>query len=785
MYHRVKFGVFTAVVALAICAGAAEYDVAAYVWPAYQNEPRWAELGIFKDGKGEWQNVYEARPKWEGHNQPLVPLWGYEDESDPKVVEKKIDAAVSHGVNVFVYDWYWYGGRPFLEDALDKGFLGAANNGKMKFFIMYANHHVTRLWDNKVANKEWDKPIWRAWVDAEEFRKISRRWIEMYFSRPNYYRIGGKPVLMVYEIGTLVEGLGGIDKAAKALAAFRKECEDAGLGGVHLMVCDYALDRKTLEALGVDSATIYNFVHWAGDAGDPDYLDWAKKGAARFDAAKKELGLSAYFPHASVGWDTNPRYPQDFITPTIHDSTPAKFEQVLRMARDWSDANTPEGFPKLITVNSWNEWTEGSYLEPDTTFGFGYLEAIQKVFGSGAAFDIRDFGAGMNGVCTAAIQKALDAAEAAGGGTVVVPTGTWTTGTVYLRSHVELRLEKGAVLKGSTRREDYNPNDAFPENFWSKGEEWSGGHLVVGYKVVGASIIGEGTIDGSGPEFFGECEEDSWFPWYKYGLKLHPLDREWFRPGPMVAFFLSKDIRLSGVTLANTPCWTVHFRCCDGLDIRGVTIDADRTIANSDGFSIDCSRNVIVDGCTVKSGDDGFAIRASCRQPGHAEAHPCENIRISNCDIWSCCYGIRFGVGTGTVRNAVVENCRIHESANGVAFTPSWKPGRKGVYIENIRVSKCEVLECARPVESYDKSDDWIIRDITFEDCRFESLKPISLRGSAARNPEKVTFRNCSRNHLDRVRVRNRGGWGGERSRKFIEGCKVDGLTVENCSPAE
>ncbi|MBR1589289.1 MAG: hypothetical protein IJ658_13305 [Kiritimatiellae bacterium] len=74
------------------------YDIAAYVWPAYQPEPRWAELGIFKAGKGEWQNVWEAVPKWEGHRQPLKPLWGYENEADPKVVEKKINAAIAHGV---------------------------------------------------------------------------------------------------------------------------------------------------------------------------------------------------------------------------------------------------------------------------------------------------------------------------------------------------------------------------------------------------------------------------------------------------------------------------------------------------------------------------------------------------------------------------------------------------------------------------------------------------------------------------------------------------------------
>ena len=84
-----------------ISASAASYDVAAYVWPAYQPEPRWAELDIFGAGKGEWQNVWEATPKWKGHVQPLKPLWGYEDESDPKVVEKKIDAAVSHSNHKF------------------------------------------------------------------------------------------------------------------------------------------------------------------------------------------------------------------------------------------------------------------------------------------------------------------------------------------------------------------------------------------------------------------------------------------------------------------------------------------------------------------------------------------------------------------------------------------------------------------------------------------------------------------------------------------------------------
>lgn len=119
---------------------------------------------------------------------------------------------------------------------------------------------------------------------------------------------------------------------------------------------------------------------WSNPWGNPDYSDWAERAIQRFDVAKRELGV-AYFPHASVGWDHNPRFPKEVATATVLGSTPEKFEAVLRRAREWTEANPQPGMPKLVTVNSWNEWTEGSYLEPDTVNGFGYLEAIRRVFG--------------------------------------------------------------------------------------------------------------------------------------------------------------------------------------------------------------------------------------------------------------------------------------------------------------------------------------------------------------------------------------------------------------------
>lgn len=108
------------------------YDVAAFVWPSYHPDPR-AKI-FWPQGIGEWQTVASNEPKFPGHHQPRRPLWGYVNEADRYVMEMEIAAAADHGVNVFIYDWYWYDGLPFLEACLNDGFLKAGNNERMKFF---------------------------------------------------------------------------------------------------------------------------------------------------------------------------------------------------------------------------------------------------------------------------------------------------------------------------------------------------------------------------------------------------------------------------------------------------------------------------------------------------------------------------------------------------------------------------------------------------------------------------------------------------------------------------
>ena len=363
------------------------YDVAAYVWPAYQPDARFKDIGVFKDGKGEWEAIYNAKPKFTGHNQPHVPLWGYTNEADPNVAEQRIDAAVSHGVNIFIYDWYWYDGKPFLENGLNKGFLGASNRNKMKFYLMWANHNHSAYLDYTAADKS--KIYWRGGVDMSTFQKMIAHVIKDYFSQPNYYKINGEPVFSIYELSTFINGMGGVKEAKEALEYFSRKTKEAGFPGLHLQGILWGAIPKNLSAvpgdtsvtqnntvldLGFKSLTNYQWVHYVPVM---KYDKWGEKAIEGWTIFSREFTVP-FFPHVSVSWDSNPRFPGSLVD-MVTGATPADFKRFLLQAKLYLD-NHPDQ-PKLITINAWNEWAEGSYLEPDQQHGYAYLDAIKEVFG--------------------------------------------------------------------------------------------------------------------------------------------------------------------------------------------------------------------------------------------------------------------------------------------------------------------------------------------------------------------------------------------------------------------
>jgi len=363
-----------------------DYLVAAYIWPSCHDDSL-GRAKLWGDGTGEWEVIKKGNPRFEGHYQPRQPLWGYELDNDPKVVEKWIDAATGHGVNVFVYDWYWYEGGPYLESALNDGFLKARNNEKMQFYIMWANHDVRYNYWNYHRYKDNTEILWNAKVDWKNYQIIVDRIINQYFKRPNYLKINGEPVFSVFSVDKLVESFGNSEaEARKALDYFRDEVKKAGFPGLHIqwnqgggsvMSEEQAANFKaSVKTMGFNSVAMYNM-----GGTTEDYLIYGANSVKIREQMDSVLDVPV-FPCVSIGWDDTPRFPAKGIRDVVHyNNTPQSFATLLSKAKKYADSHPEQ--PKIITINAWNEWVEGSYLLPDMLNGFGYLEAVKEVIVEG------------------------------------------------------------------------------------------------------------------------------------------------------------------------------------------------------------------------------------------------------------------------------------------------------------------------------------------------------------------------------------------------------------------
>jgi hypothetical protein len=359
-----------------------DYYVAAYIWPSCHHDERFGDI-LWPEGTGEWEVIKKGNPRFDGHYQPRQPLWGYEMDNDPQVMERWIDLATDHGVNIFVFDWYWYDGGPFLESALNDGFLKAKNNSKMQFYIMWANHDVKRNYWNVHKYKDDTSILWNGAVDWDNYKIIVERVIKQYFNQPNYFKIDGCPVFSVFSVPKLLESFGGdVKEARKALDYFREEVKKAGFpdlhiqwnqGGGSIMSKESATNfSNRVNEMGFNSVAMYNM----GGLNE-DYLVYGANSVKIRTQMDSILNIPL-FPCVSVGWDDTPRFPAKGIHDVVHyHNTPESFAALLSKAKKYADSHPEQ--PKLITINAWNEWVEGSYLLPDMQHGFGYLEAVKEV----------------------------------------------------------------------------------------------------------------------------------------------------------------------------------------------------------------------------------------------------------------------------------------------------------------------------------------------------------------------------------------------------------------------
>ncbi len=368
--------------------------LASYYFPNYHEDRRNAEV----HGKGwtEWELVKDAKPRFEGHKQPRQPYWGYTDEADPNQMAQKIEAASSHGIDVFIFDWYYYNDGLFLERGLEEGFMQAGNNDKMKFSLMWANHDWMDIHPMK-----WDvEPdiLYPGAVTPETFDKMCDYIIDKYFKHESYWLIDGEPYFSIYDLQKLVECFESVEDTKIALDKFREKTIDSGFKGLNLNAVIWGQPilpgevvprnvKQLVRDLGFDSSTSYVWIHHVHLDKFPEtpykevqekYVEFANKTWEEYDIP--------YYPNLTMGWDASPRCFQEdelkyraypFMA-TISENTPENFESAARQLKEL--LLTKSENERIITINCWNEWTEGSYLEPDKVNGFAYLEALKDVF---------------------------------------------------------------------------------------------------------------------------------------------------------------------------------------------------------------------------------------------------------------------------------------------------------------------------------------------------------------------------------------------------------------------
>ncbi len=320
-------------------------EVAAYYFPGWDSPAKWDPV----------QRVAPIRK----------PVLGYYDESNPECVDWQIKWAVENGISVFLVDWYWVKGNQHLTHWFE-AYKKSRYRDHLKVAIMWANHNPPDT------------------HSREDWRAVTQEWIDQYFGMESYYRIDGKPALFLWDPRNLRNDLGGSEGAKAALDDSQQMARDAGYEGIEFVAVNTAESPAYVEMLAAEGyAGATNYHEW-GKATDSmlrpqrarfeDVVATAPEAWARRNEMCKPL---TYYPLVDTGWDSRPWHGDNSLA--IEGRTPALFEQLLRKAKTFCEANGKS----VVILGPVNEWGEGSYIEPCTEYGFAMLEAVRNVFAEG------------------------------------------------------------------------------------------------------------------------------------------------------------------------------------------------------------------------------------------------------------------------------------------------------------------------------------------------------------------------------------------------------------------
>ena len=367
-------------------------------------------------------------------------------------------------------------------------------------------------------------------------------------------------------------------------------------------------------------------------------------------------------------------------------------------------------------------------------------------------YDVRNYGAVGDGktLNTAAIQKAIDDCASKNGGTVLLEDGTYMTGSIVLRSNVNLHIEQNAVLLGSPNCGDYPEKQNLKHVISENLPRTRNASMIFAEECENISITGMGKIDCNGTRFVRE-KQGEWTGW-----RFERIDAP---TPPRVVFFAGcRNIKIEDITMLNQPSgWSYWIHDCDYVVFDKCKILAEVRYPNNDGIHINSSRNVTISNCDIVTGDDCIVVRANNRSL--AENKVCEKVTVTNCNLTSYSGGIRIGwISDGVIKNCAFSNLVMTDTVIGISivlpdFSKVPDRGREDTLIENLLFNNIVMDKIyGRPIKIYIGQTDGTrceairniyfskvvasglefpylcgrkdnkIRNIYFNDCRFECL---------------------------------------------------------------
>ncbi|MCX2481404.1 glycoside hydrolase family 28 protein [Pedobacter sp. MC2016-15] len=365
-------------------------------------------------------------------------------------------------------------------------------------------------------------------------------------------------------------------------------------------------------------------------------------------------------------------------------------------------------------------------------------------------------------LATAAIAKAITAASKAGGGTIYFPAGKYLTGPVHLKSNITIMLDAGAELHFSDDFDQYLP---MVRSRWEGTDVINFSPLFYGEYLENIAITGRGTINGHGQKWWDYAENvvkkspgSKWQDEFKRQNKdvIAPdlpgwIERGFLRP-PFIQFMNCKNVLIEGITIRNSPFWTVNPEFCENVTVKGVTIN-NPISPNTDGINPESCKYVHISDCHISVGDDCITIKSGKDRAGRKMAVPAENYTITNCTMLSGHGGVVIGSEmSGGVKKIAISNCIFDGTDRGIRIKTA--RGRGGV-VEDIRVDNIIMknigqqaivmdMQYAKTKEEPVSERTPIFRNIHLSNITAEANAAGYLNGLSEMPIENVTFNNIN-----------------------------------------